>query len=361
MSYAKEYDDAISRLNAPERTPLPYAPIPYGPVPNKCNYANWNRIMLETRQGNLPKYSIMQRCEFDKQNIWSGSPVNSNYYVYKLDPSFVFAKGDRKSIAIREVNVHPPLTANEKFVGRFTNSFTFFTQDNKAFVENQIETTFESEMNVDYDTTISSMAKKVQEAYVETFSRLKDQNYDPATDPDGFGAYTLMDLLSSVQTATTKKSLFVYLNFKPTYRLNRGRSHFQADEQMLIIPPSFANYLNHNAYRIYSRGNQINVKVDENGDTYDEILIKYQFANKPINFKYGSLCSDINPWTAKNVISSYSFTSDALNKVFPFNGNDEIRFWFLDVEGNPVKYDYARGNIDLELIIDNTNTYALET
>ena len=103
--YVKEYEEAISRLNAPERSPLPYAPIPYGPVPNHCNYMNWNRIMAETRQGVLPKYSILQRIDLSSQNDLV-MVSDAKEYTYTLDPSFTFAKGARKSIAVRGVDIY---------------------------------------------------------------------------------------------------------------------------------------------------------------------------------------------------------------------------------------------------------------
>ena len=97
--YPKEYDEALSRLEATERSPLPYAPLPYGPVPNHCNYMNWNRIMAETRQGVLPKYSILQRIDLGSQNDLV-NVSDAKEYTYTLDPSFTFAKGARKSLAI---------------------------------------------------------------------------------------------------------------------------------------------------------------------------------------------------------------------------------------------------------------------
>ena len=79
-----------------------------------------------------------------------------------------------------------------------------------------------------------------------------------------------------------------------------------------------------------------------------------------MNYIYGNLCSDINPWTKSNIISGYSFQSDSLTKLYPYNGNDEVKFWFLDINGEPCKYHYARGYVDLELIIDNSNSFAMD-
>ena len=123
--YQKEYEEALSRLNAPERTPLPYTPLPYGPVPNKCNYMNWNRIMAETRQGVLPKYSILQRIDLSSQNDLV-MVSDAKEYTYTLDPSFTFAKGARKSIAVRAVDIYNVIPngqskiAREYFQGRLS-------------------------------------------------------------------------------------------------------------------------------------------------------------------------------------------------------------------------------------------------
>ena len=129
MTYLKEYDEALSRLNAPERSPIPYVPIPYGPIPNKCNYAHWYRVMAETRQGTLPKYSILQRIDLGTQNDLA-HPSNDVEYTFTLDPSFTFAKGTRKSIAVRKVDIYNVIPegqtkqAQERFGGHFTITFT---------------------------------------------------------------------------------------------------------------------------------------------------------------------------------------------------------------------------------------------
>ena len=115
LHYPKEYEEAISRLNAPERSPLPYAPLPYGPVPNKCNYMNWNRIMAETRQGVLPKYSILQRIDLSSQNDLV-MVSDAKEYTYTLDPSFTFAKGARKSIAVRAVDIYNVIPIGQSIV-----------------------------------------------------------------------------------------------------------------------------------------------------------------------------------------------------------------------------------------------------
>ena len=50
-----------------------------------------------------------------------------------------------------------------------------------------------------------------------------------------------------------------------------------------------------------------------------------------------------------------------LNKIFPYDRHDDFQLWFNDNDGNRIKNDYITGYIDLELIIDNSNNFSLET
>ena len=82
--------------------------------------------------------------------------------------------------------------------------------------------------------------------------------------------------------------------------------------------------------------------------------------NEILDFRQASICGSINPWTKNNLIAPLTYTSDTLTKVFPWNGCTEARFWFINDKGEKVRWRVVRGYIDLELIIDNSNTYALD-
>ena len=95
-----EYLDAISRLEAPERPPMVryIQKIPFMEYPQHDSEKDWNRIVAQGRNSKLPKYSISQRFYINNNDI------DQSVYNFDLDKTFVTAMGDRKSIAIREIN-----------------------------------------------------------------------------------------------------------------------------------------------------------------------------------------------------------------------------------------------------------------
>ena len=49
-----------------------------------------------------------------------------------------------------------------------------------------------------------------------------------------------------------------------------------------------------------------------------------------------------------------------LPRIFPWNGQKEISIWFLDQYCNVIEMPWVFGNIELELIIDNENNFAID-
>ena len=359
MSYAKEYDEALSRLNAPERSPLPYAPIPYGPVPNYCNYANWNRIMFETRQGNLPKYSIMQRCSFDEQNIIHGGSPSDMYYRFTLDPSFKFAKGDRKSIAIREVNIRSPIDNDISITTYAELTFVIGTTRNgvddifriayNISNRNRIfsTTTFTKDVEISLGTWSDELGNKIYDTIKNTRDDANTKDFDAE--------------LYQTKAYYKNKKLIVEIALSAIYDIKPENCEFDPNKQLLSFSKEeIGTYLN----TVYDKFSQIVASkmysIKDPEENRFIIYIEWDLTNHPMNYVYGSMCADFNPWTSKNVISGYSFQSDSLTKLYPYNGNDEVKFWFLDINGDPCKYHYARGYVDLELIIDNSNSFAMD-
>ena len=105
---------------------------------------------------------LMVLFSFDEQNKWAGNVPSKDYYVYKLDPSFVFAKGDRKSIAVRNVEVYPPLKIGEKFTTTFTLNMNLHINNAELddpptgphFEIKDFEIPVEGTLQEDYDLTI---------------------------------------------------------------------------------------------------------------------------------------------------------------------------------------------------------------
>lgn len=89
-------------------------------------------------------------------------------------------------------------------------------------------------------------------------------------------------------------------------------------------------------------------------------LLSDPILTEAFNYGFMNVCSDINPWTQYNVIGSGDLKSDSLTKVYPYNGKDEIKIWFMDELKNIHRLRYLSGYIDLELIVDNTDSYVMD-
>ena len=96
-----EYNEALSRLNAFERPPnIRYIKrIPFGRYPDHTSTSEYNKILSESRFSKLPKYSIPQRCYITNDDL------DQNTYYYDFDKAFVNAIGDRKSVAVRTIQL----------------------------------------------------------------------------------------------------------------------------------------------------------------------------------------------------------------------------------------------------------------
>ena len=81
-------------------------------------------------------------------------------------------------------------------------------------------------------------------------------------------------------------------------------------------------------------------------------LMPYKFAK--------SVCSTLNPYSQQNIIGCLYEDHDMLNKIFPYDGQNQFSIWFNDAEGNRCINNLITGYIDLELIIDNTNNLNLD-
>ena len=89
------------------------------------------------------------------------------------------------------------------------------------------------------------------------------------------------------------------------------------------------------------------------------LSVIYQGTNSYIS-KVSFVCSSINPWSQKNIIGNPMEEFQAMPRVFPWNGEKHIDIWFLDENGQILHNPIVKGYIELELIIDNENTYALD-
>ena len=352
MTYAKEYDEAMSRLAAPERSPLPYVPPPLGPVPYYKTPGNWNRIMAETRHGVLPKYTIPQRLNIRSDSM-SSTTQDGITHIFKLDPTFAFAKGARKSIAVREINITTPVlkrierAAREKmFFSGLKLSGTYLNDKSE-----QQKTTDElikiNTRDIDYKAcldkvlTLDSLANAIGQTLLDA---IKSSDAPIAK---------LFDSHESAYLPDTNE-LQVVLVSKPEANLEITSMLLKNGSGMYwsIVKSNIIDYYNTTQGRIY-------MTCDVPADNKSVICIRIPLPMEMFNFGQTSVCCSINPWTKNNVIGPLEYHSDTLTKVFPYDGNPEIRIWLME-QDKKIKYATFRGFIDLELIIDNSDSYAIE-
>ena len=344
LHYPKEYEEAISRLNAPERSPLPYAPLPYGPVPNKCNYMNWNRIMAETRQGTLPKYSILQRIDFSTQNDLV-NVSDAKEYTYTLDPSFTFAKGARKSIAVRAVDIYNVIpngqtkTAREQITGKYKLNVT----------NNGTKTTLNIEFSMSYisyecsnDIAVSmyNFADAIGEMIYTNVNgttngnSVLSQDYSPSYNP-------------------LNHTITVLFNTNPDYDFSINSTTTLTEGKWKITKSNVFDMYN---AELGAADIKYNFRKTAG---LNQLYFQLKLPDDLLDFRKASVCGSINPWTKNNLIAPLTYSSDTLTKVFPYNGCTEARFWFINENGEKTRWRTVRGYIDLELIIDNSDSYAM--
>ena len=307
MTYSKEYAEALSRLNAPERSPLPYVPLNYGPITNHLSAANWNRIMNETRLGALPKYSINQRLYFDdcndnKTEIDANGNVvnvisNEKVFTYKLDPSFTFAKGTRKSIAIREIKADKFPNAKE-YIG------TAIKFD--AIIINETDDTF---LRVDFNKRYYHDFKYDGNALDDLLSYLKDIRY------------AFIDEAAKTHFEEDDTKPLMSDNFNLSFGFSNGCIeclfiYGTIDHQTMAQINDVSITIRSDGYKICQYLNatvedDIKLRVVDNAyhhGTYVAVrLLSDPILTETFNYEYMTVCSDINPWTQGNVIGSSDF------------------------------------------------------
>ena len=72
------------------------------------------------------------------------------------------------------------------------------------------------------------------------------------------------------------------------------------------------------------------------------------------------VASSINPWSKNNIISKVDQTFQGMPRMFPWDNQQHITIWFLNSYGRIVESPCIKGSIELELIIDNENTFSYE-
>ena len=340
-NYANEDIEAISRLHNPER-PIPFPNLSYDSYPydsnpslylrhtphirpphKETNENKWDRIIKESRQSKLPKYSISQR-------FWINQPdLGKTVYEFDLDKTFVTAVGDRKSIAVRNISLCGPETRFD-CVMRIVPSIWI-------------------EYN-DRGSTKIGPKKFPTNSYIEGIFNTKE------------------DILNFV--AGTYSALFKEYDIDiSNITINRNIVKFTVDLALAVINKHNVKNIGFSISPIsdsYSLFNKKEIRIEATnkaelpGDsnkstvTYDcgELISFFQFPR--------SVCSTINPYSQQNIIGSFNETHDMLNKIYPYDRQNNFLLWFNDAEGNRIENKNITGFIDLELIVDNNNNINLD-
>ena len=287
-----EYNDAIQRLNMPER--------PLGttinrrdrfPVPRKDTAMNWNYIFRNTGNMNIPKYSIPQ-----------------NLIIINNNSDYVLKQAEEINNEITSLN-NEISEINDKLTEAQNGIEHYQTEYDKMIVD---EPDNEEELNKLLDGI-----QHFQEELSENQAKLKP----------------LQSKLEAYQEQLTELSYDSKTIFQ-----------FPLDEQFIMTPG--------NRKSIAIRA--INIEAveyeteDEEGDTIkttDDVTY---------------VASTINPWSKNNIIGRIVETFHNMPRLFPWDGQKYITAWFLDSKGERLTSPSLKGSIELELIIDNENTFGYE-
>jgi hypothetical protein len=72
------------------------------------------------------------------------------------------------------------------------------------------------------------------------------------------------------------------------------------------------------------------------------------------------VAASFNPWSQFNVIGPNEAVFDT-PMLYPYNRDQSIKIHILDKYGKVVNSLYGGGFIDLDLIVDNTSSYAIDS
>ena len=339
-----EYLEAISRLNMPERTPGVDIPRSLYMIPRNDTPYHKNRIMAETLNTPLPKYSIPQVFILPEQD---------QIYEFELDKQFTLAKGGRKSIAIRNIKINSKfndylektfefkLTINinlSYYTGTADNGIYYFADGTKSF-EYPVENT--------YEVTFQSTIPALKENLIKTIN-------------DNYAAY----LQTSInQTAPT---IAKFDNIKITLTdLGNGVYTFYISDAVRVVDIHSINFYVGSTINIYDfissiKATDIRVSKDPRKEVKDTFTLDCSglIYTKPNTI---FVCSSLNPWSPSNIIGTLSENFSILNRIFPYDNQQVFKVWFSSDSGVRVPINkFFSGYIELELIIDNENNFAID-
>ena len=304
-----EYNEALSRLEAPERpfTPRYWKHIPYLPYPEHTSTKEYNRILAESRFSKLPKYSISQRFYITDQD------VDMDTYYFDLDKSFVNATGDRKSIAIR--NIH----------------FDSMFKRGSVVLENvEIQLHFPAGYKMGTDKINHDISDKTGKY---TISKLSVESVKDLLAELASGVKSAFEVIVTETYGKNKKRSIASAmkNTLPIINVDSRTVGFKMVMFNLITGDlDMSNPDNWPSITI-SCGNDLTTKLfifnDDSKELYFDCL-PTKDDKTPFNFTLAfpipgllenripsAVCSTINPYSCQNIIGSLDETHDMLNKI----------------------------------------------
>ena len=343
-----EYNEALSRLEAPERpfTPRYWKRIPFLPYPEHTSEEEYNRILAEARFSKLPKYSISQRFYITDLDL------NMDVYNFDLDKSFVNASGDRKSIAIRNIHFDSmfkrgklhlgglefrlQMPSNLKLwhngteydIGGKTGTYSYGLADVSSL------SNFFKTMGIGTSLAMNDIIRQIDGIDETLIQQIKDElryNYDPELKTISIYSNSCHLNLDSVGFYKVNLMLFTDTdNITKQYVFNGITSTFT------FRATTTSDTTKHNFDITFSMPNVLKDNIP------------------------AAVCSTINPYSCQNIIGSLDETHDMLNKIYPYDNQNSFALWFNDADGMRCMNKNITGYIDLELIIDNTNNLSLD-
>ena len=321
-----EYLEALSRLNAPERTPGVYIPRSLFMMPRRDTPYHKNRIMAETLNSPLPKYSIPQMFFLPHQD--------NDTYEFELDKQFTLAQGGRKSIAIRKIHVN-------------VDDYNNFIRRNSTFNIN-IRATF-GWCDVDdqgNEGPLQLLTIDTSEVLQATIDSLKDITLNYFINAVGFQNLLRNEFNDNTITVLT----VLHVGDDITIRIT-------GQDKLIGIDEFECNITTAIDIRAFIDNPVIKYSIDDNNR---DLELDFNCL-EPYTIENIFVCSSLNPWSPKNIIGDFDTNFSMLNRIFPYDNQQTFKIWFTTDTGKRFpNHNWFTGYIELELIIDNENNFAID-
>ena len=331
-----EYQEALSRLNMPERTPGMTISRSLFPITRKDTPYNMDRILRETLNTPLPKYSIPQRLFINSDS----SVINS----FPLEKHFCLAQGGRKAIAVREINLEQEDEQQDFLFLTISGYIKQFNDKTAATLKNigMMNEGLAIHKYVSFNRYLIEIGQTISTKLNDKFNEVLRTAGEIADDEEFSPfSYVIHGDSITISADESKSNEYMFSNVIITLR-----------NQKEITPTSILGLVNNETLRSKSTYVSLN---DGDKRIYYITLTPTKTFEPPY-----SVCSTINPWSPGNVIGSCKQFYTNLNKLFPYDNQQEVKIWITNGRGNTIPNNLFNGYIDLELIIDNLNNFAMD-